>query len=76
MKGKADEDFFGSRAETEIFYNLESFGKYLEELYCQGRKTELDGLVISRRLSLVEATLLAERSPLLEHIRSYEEDET
>ena len=60
---------------SEIPYALESFGRYLEELYREGRRTELDSLVISRRLSLKEAALMAEGSPLLEHIRSYEENE-
>lgn len=59
----------------EVPYALESFGRYLEELYREGRRTELDSQIISRRLSLKEAALLAEGSPLLEHIRSYEEDE-
>lgn len=54
---------------------LEGFGRYLEELYREGRRTELDDLVISRRLGLKEAALLAEGSPLLEHIRAYEEDQ-
>lgn len=60
----------------ETPYALERFGGYLEEIYREGRRTELDSQVISRRLSLKDAALLAERSPLLEHIRSYEEDET
>lgn len=60
---------------SEIPYALESFGRYLEDLYREGRRTELDSLVISRRLSLKEAALLAEGSSLLEHIRSYEENE-
>lgn len=59
----------------EIPYALESFGGYLEELYREGRKTELDSNIISTRLSLKDAALLAERSPMLEHIRLYEEDE-
>lgn len=54
---------------------LENFGKYLEELYREGRRTELDSQVISRRLSLKEAALMAEGAPLLEHIKAYEEDE-
>lgn len=54
---------------------LENFGKYLEELYREGRRTELDSLVISRRLSLKEAARMTEGSPLLEHIRAYEENE-
>lgn len=61
---------------SEVPYALERFGRYLEELYREGRRTELDSLVISRRLSLKDATLLTEGSPLLEHIRLYEEDET
>lgn len=60
---------------SEVPYALERFGRYLEELYREGRRTELDSLVISRRLSLKDAALLAEKSPLLEHIRSYEENE-
>lgn len=60
---------------SEVPYALESFGRYLEELYREGRRTELDSLVISRRLSLKEAALMAEGSPLLEHIKSYEENE-
>lgn len=60
----------------EVSYALESFGRYLEGLYREGRRTEVDSLVISRRLSLKEAAIMAAGSPLLEHIRSYEEDET
>lgn len=60
----------------EVPYALESFGRYLEGLYREGRRTEVDSLVISRRLSLKEAAIMAAGSPLLEHIRSYEEDET
>ena len=62
-------------AEPEIPHALENFGKYLEEIYTEGRKTELDSQIISTRLNIEEAALLAEKSPLLEHIRYYAEDQ-
>lgn len=54
---------------------LENFGRYLEKIITEGRKTELDSHIISTRLNMEEAALLAEKSPLLEHIRYYAEDQ-
>ena len=54
---------------------LENFGRYLEKIITEGRKTELDSQIISTRLNIEEAALLAEKSPLLEHIRYYAEDQ-
>lgn len=55
--------------ESEIPYELESFGKYLELLYREGRKTELNNRIISEKLDREEAAVLAEKSFLLEHLK-------
>ena len=54
--------------ESEIPYELESFGKYLELLYREGRRTELDDRIISEIVDHEKAAALAGKSPLLEHL--------
>lgn len=81
-EGKAHSAKGPDRERTEGFQEsqpkvasaLKNFGEYLKELCREGRQSELESRVISTRLSLEDAALLAERSPLLEHIAYYEED--
>lgn len=58
--------------ESEISYELETFGNYLELLYREGRRTELDDRIISEMVDEEKAVVLSKKSPLLEHLRKKE----
>lgn len=50
---------------------LETLGKKLEELCLRGRISELEDYVVSERLTVEEAGLLAGQSQLLKHLSAY-----
>lgn len=53
---------------------LEEFGRHIEHLCKEGRRVEIGNYVISETLDLDEAALLADKEPLLGHLKMYSED--
>lgn len=61
----------GDSIETSTESPLETLGKKLEELCLRGRISELEDYVVSERLTVEEAGLLAGQSQLLKHLSAY-----
>lgn len=53
---------------------LAEFGQHIEQLYKNGRKSDIENYVISKTLSFEEAALWAEKAPILGHLKRYAED--
>ncbi len=53
---------------------LEEFGQYIEQMCREGRRAEIDDYVISESISLEEAAVLSEKTPIMKYLKSYAEN--